>query len=154
LPKDEVANNNIKILVIDDEPDILLTLKSVLEQQRYYVRTFDKPSDALEHLRNIASQYDLVITDYRMPGGISGLDVARTINNDFSISKGNPRKTKILLITAHGTAETTESFSQALQAGLIDVIIKKPVSNKRLITEIEKLFLPQHNNNNNNNINH
>jgi CheY-like chemotaxis protein len=134
-------NNSIKILVVDDEPDVLLVLKSVLEQQRYYVKTFDKPIQALEHFIGRTIQYDLIITDYRMPGDMSGLDFARAIK-DHSITSGNRRKTKIFLITAYETAETSSAFSQALQSNVIDEVIKKPVSNSELINLVEKTAVP------------
>ena len=133
--------------MIDDEPDILLMLKSVLEQQRYYVRTFDKPIQALEHFRDTSIQYDLIITDYRMPGGMSGLDFARAIK-DHDAASGKRSKIKILMITAYETSETSSAFSHALQSHLIDEIIQKPISNSELIVIIEKTFL--HNNSNNN----
>ena len=141
MSNDADKNNDIKILVVDDEPDILLVLKSVLEQQRYYVKTFDKPIQALEHLRGRTIQYDLIITDYRMPGDMSGLDFARAIK-DHSITSGNRRKTKIFLITAYETAETSSAFLQALQSNLIDEVIKKPVSNSELISIVEKTAIP------------
>jgi CheY-like chemotaxis protein len=91
-----------------------------------------------------AIRYDLVITDYRMPGGISGLDLAKAIR-DHDVSIGKSRKTKIILITAYENDTSYLGFSKALQAGLIDDIIQKPVSNDDLIAVIEKVFL--HNNN-------
>jgi CheY-like chemotaxis protein len=62
---------NIRILVINDEPDILLAMSSILSARGYYVKIFDKAAAALEHLASKTAQYDLVITDYRMPSGIS-----------------------------------------------------------------------------------
>ena len=64
---------------MDDEPDILLGLSSLLERLGHYVKTFDNPVQALEHIASGDIDYDLVITDYRMPGGISGLDLAKRV---------------------------------------------------------------------------
>jgi CheY-like chemotaxis protein len=138
-------NNNIKILLVDDQPDILSTFKAILEQHGYYVKTFDDPAQALDHLRasSPAIQYDLVITDYRMPGGISGLDLAKSIR-DHDMTIGKSRKTKILLVTAYENDISYLGLSKALQSGIIDEIIQKPVSNGDLISVIEKMFL--HNN--------
>lgn len=66
-------NPRIRILVVDDEPDILMTLNAILEGRGHYVKTFDNPAEALNHLTSSTnngdtSYYDLVITDYRMPG--------------------------------------------------------------------------------------
>jgi CheY-like chemotaxis protein len=140
---DEEPSHNIKILIVDDQPDILLTFKAVLEQHGYYVKTFDKPARALEHLKDPSSpiHYDLIITDYRMPGGISGLDLAKAIK-DHDVTKN--KRTKILLVTAYENGSSYNGFSEALASGLINEIIPKPVQNSKLIAVIEKIFL--HNN--------
>lgn len=87
MPLDRSNNIKIRILVVDDEPDILLTLKAILEGRGHYVKTFDNPAEALNHLRSSSSNnngdtryYDLVITDYRMPNScISGSDLAKRV---------------------------------------------------------------------------
>ena len=80
----------IRILVVDDEPDILLGLNALLEQRGHHVKTFHKAASALEHLTSAGGpQYDLLITDYRMPGGMSGLDLAKRVK------KGTRRRTKV-----------------------------------------------------------
>jgi DNA-binding NtrC family response regulator len=47
----------IRILVVDDEPDILLGLNALLERRGHYVKTFDKAASALEHLASDRAQY-------------------------------------------------------------------------------------------------
>ena len=141
------SRNDIKVLIIDDETDILLTLKAILELHRYDVSVFDKPIQALKHLKETAIHYDLIITDYRMPGSISGLDLAREIRDHGGIMNKS-KKTKILLITAYETGSGSSNFLEAIKSGLIDGVIQKPVSNEKLITEIEKIILHSNNNNN------
>jgi two-component system, NtrC family, sensor kinase len=126
----------IRILVVDDEPDILLAMSSILSGRGHYVKTFDKAASALEHLASEAAQYDLVITDYRMPGGISGIDLAKTV-------KKHARKTKIFLMTAFDMSSSPE-FSEALESKIVDEVLQKPIPNNKLIAIIEKNFL--HNN--------
>ena len=128
----------ISILIVDDEPDILLGLNAVLRGRSHYVKTFDNPSEALRHLTsgNGVTPYDLVITDYRMPGGISGLDLAKRV-------KEHARKTKVILMTAFDVSSLPE-FSEVLKSQIVDEIIQKPISNDKLIAIIEKNFL--HNN--------
>ena len=53
-----------KILVVDDESDICLTLANVLEGERFVVHTFDDPLLALENFRK--EMYDLLIIDIKM----------------------------------------------------------------------------------------
>jgi PleD family two-component response regulator len=44
------SDSKLRILVVDDEPDILFTLNAVLSEQGHYVKTFDNPVEALSHL--------------------------------------------------------------------------------------------------------
>ncbi len=90
----------------------------------------------MEHLVSEAAQYDLVITDYRMPGGISGIDLAKIV-------KKHARKTKVFLMTAFDISSSPE-FSEALESKIVDEILQKPIPNDKLIAIIEKTFL--HNN--------
>lgn len=138
------SNSKRRILVVDDEPDILLTLNAVLSEQGHYVKTFDNPAEALSHLTSssnnnegITPYYDLIITDHRMPGtGITGLDLAKRVK-DYSRAKGT--KTKVFLMSASVNAwSLPEEFIEALKPGIVDEIIQKPISNDKLIAIIEK----------------
>jgi len=128
----------ISILIVDDEPDILLALNALLRGRNHSVETFDNSSEALRHLTSRdVTPYDLVITDYRMPGGISGLDLATRVKDHTR------RKTKVILMTAFDVSSIPE-FSEVLKSQIVDEIIQKPISNDKLISIIEKNFL--HNN--------
>jgi CheY-like chemotaxis protein len=149
------SNSKIRILVVDDEPDILLTLNAVLSGRGHYVKTFDNPAEALSHLTSssdnngvITPYYDLVITDHRMPGsGISGLDLAKRVK-EHNTSTRTRRKTKVFLMSgSFNESSLPEEFIQALKSGLVDEFIQKPISNDKLIAIIEKSF-------SNNNKNH
>jgi CheY-like chemotaxis protein len=138
------CKGKVRILVVDDEPDILLTLNAVLSGRGYFVKTFDNPAEALSHLTSssdnngvITPYYDLVITDYRMPGsGISGLDLAKRVKE---YSRAKETKTKVFLMSASVNAwSLPEEFIEALKPGIIDEIIQKPISNDKLIAIIEK----------------
>ena len=140
------SNIKIRILVVDDEPDILLTLNAVLEGRGHYVKTFDNPAEALSHLTssNGVTPYDLVITDYRMPGsGISGLNLAKRVKEQHNTG----RKTKVFLMSgSFNESSLPEEFIQALKSEIVDEFIQKPISNDKLFVIIEKSFL--HNNKN------
>jgi DNA-binding NtrC family response regulator len=130
------SNIKIRILVVDDESDILLGLNALLTGRGHYVKTFDKPAQALEHITSGVAHYDLVITDYRIPGGISGLDLAKQV-------KERTRGTKVFLMTAFDVSSLPE-FSEAVNSHIIDETIQKPIPNDKLVATIEKNFL--HNN--------
>jgi two-component system, NtrC family, sensor kinase len=132
------SNIKLRILVVDDEADILLGLNALLTGLSHYVKTFDNPAEALRHLTsNEVTPYDLVITDYRMPGGISGLDLAKQVKEHTT------RKTKVFLMTAYDISSLPE-FPEALKSEIVDEIIQKPIPNDKLIAIIEKSFV--HNN--------
>ena len=111
-------------------------ISSILGRRGHYVKTFDKPRSALEHLASEGARYDLVITDYRMPGGMSGLDLAKA-------AKKEARKTKVFLMTAFDISALSE-VDEMLRSETVDKILQKPIPNDKLIAIIEKSFL--HNN--------
>lgn len=134
-------NLRIRILVVDDEPDILMTLNAILEGRGHYVKTFDNPAEALNHLTSSTnnedtSYYDLVITDYRMPGsGISGSDLAKRVKEHTR------RKTRVFLMSgSFNESSLPEEFIRALKSEIVDEFIQKPFSNDKLISIIEKRF--------------
>lgn len=59
-----------RIMVVDDEPDILAVVCAVLEQcdKHFVVKGFARPDEALEFFRTDPKALDLVLTDIRMPG--------------------------------------------------------------------------------------
>ena len=64
-----------RILVVDDEPSILLTMKAILEMNGFDVVTAASAAEA--KLRLKADRYHLVITDLKMESETSGFDVIR-----------------------------------------------------------------------------
>jgi DNA-binding NtrC family response regulator len=136
------SNIKIRILVVDDEPDLLLGLSVILEERGHYVNTFDKPARALEHIASGDVHYDLVITDYRMPGGISGLDLAKRIKEHARTTR---KKTKVFLMTAFDILSLPKlnepELNEAAKSEIVDEIIRKPIPNDKLIAIIESNFL-------------
>jgi two-component system cell cycle sensor histidine kinase/response regulator CckA len=134
-------NLRIRILVVDDEPDILMTLNAILEGRGHYVKTFENPAEALNHLTSSTNNgdtscYDLVITDYRMPGsGISGSDLAK------QVKEHTRRKTRVFLMSgSFNESSLPEEFIRVLKSGIVDEFIQKPFSKDKLIAIIEKRF--------------
>jgi len=80
-----------RILIVDDEPDITLTFKIVLESTGLYdVYAFNEPSKALANFK--AHLYDLVISDIKMPK-MNGYEFAQRV-------KGIDKDIKICFLTA------------------------------------------------------
>jgi DNA-binding response OmpR family regulator len=67
-----------RVLLIDDERDILTVMKAGLQRAGFTVETSHDPRKALDEY--VPGRYDLVITDIRMPG-LSGLDLYRKIRS-------------------------------------------------------------------------
>jgi DNA-binding response OmpR family regulator len=81
-----------RILLVDDEPAILLTLKAILEMNGYDVVAADSLAEA--KLRLKADSYHLVITDMKMEKETSGLDLVR-------FARGQQSRPAIAMLTAH-----------------------------------------------------
>lgn len=110
-------SGNHRIMVVDDEVDLLRVVELSLKRCGFEVETFTNPYRALEYFKNNDSAFSLVLTDIRMPG-MSGIELAK------EIARLNPN-IKIMLMTAY---EFDDSF--ALQSGLTMIrhedILKKP----------------------------
>ncbi|HEU5462298.1 MAG TPA: response regulator [Nitrososphaeraceae archaeon] len=125
-----------RIMVVDDERDILSIVKRGLESKnRFQVETFIDAESALESLKDNSDEYyDLVLTDIRMPK-INGFELYRRIK------ESNPHM-KIVFITAFEINK--DEFSKVIPS--VDVIdfISKPVSMSTLITKLNSIL--NHNN--------
>lgn len=101
----------LKILLVDDEDHLQEVLGLLLELDGHQVTTAFSGEQALERAKD--KKFDLVITDFKMPG-MNGMDVVRTIKKD------NP-DTAVVMITGYPT-EDTEKEAQKL--GVDDYIAK------------------------------
>jgi DNA-binding NtrC family response regulator len=68
-----------KVLIVDNEPDILVICTKALSK-KFNIDSFSNPAEAFEHFNNNSSDYDLVLTDVRMPI-MSGFKLAKQIHN-------------------------------------------------------------------------
>jgi DNA-binding response OmpR family regulator len=119
------TDSNKRILVVDDEQDICLFLKIVLEQNGFLVDYYYSPILALNEFKS--NFYDLIILDIQMPY-INGLQLYREI-------KKKDIKAKICFLTASETL-----FYNAHKFSPVYTFIRKPVENKELIRIINDLL--------------
>jgi DNA-binding response OmpR family regulator len=115
---------NKKILIVDNEPDINLSLKIFLEENGFKVDTFDDPIIALDNFRK--GVYDLIILDVVMPK-MHGFELYRKIRK-------MDNKVKICFLTAGQMyyGAYTDIFTQ-------NIFIRKPIQNQDLMKEINEL---------------
>jgi DNA-binding NtrC family response regulator len=101
-----------KILVVDDELDMLMLLRMIIEDNTdYEVETTNNPSEGLKLITD--NEYDLVISDLKMPGmdGMELFDELREIRPDIPV----------IIITAYGSLGTAD---EAMNKGVSDFITK------------------------------
>ena len=114
-----------RILVVDDEPNMLRLLKTILmDKTGYMVFTTNNPLEVSKLLQEEA--FDLVITDLKMPL-VDGLDL-------IDIVKKVDAKLPIIIITAYGTTETAD---EAVQKGAYD-FITKPFRKETILITIKR----------------
>ena len=107
-----------KILVIDDELDICIMLKVVLEQNGFIVNYYSNPIVALDEFKS--NFYDLIMLDIQM-SDINGMQLYREIRK-------RDIKIKICFLTGSETL-----FNIAYKFTSVYTFITKPVENKELI---------------------
>lgn len=122
----EIQQKPSSVLLIDDDEDILTTLKLSLERKGMNTYGFTNPVLAVEHFRNNAAKYDIVITDIRMQQ-MNGFEVARTVK------KIRP-DIKLAFITAFEMNKS--EFEKVLPSTKVDAFIAKPV---KLGTFVERI---------------
>lgn len=120
-----------RVLVVDDEPSILLSLSHLFSNEEVIVITSSRIEDAEEALERYP--FDLVIADIRLSGmdGIEGLELLSYVR------KIRP-KTKVILMTAYGSEVMKES---ALRRGAY-CYYEKPIDMNNLVKKAGECGIP------------
>ncbi len=122
------GKNDIRILVVDDEPDVLELLIYHLEKEAYRVDVADTGDKALKMAReNLPS---LLVLDLMLPG-INGLEICRLLKCD-----PKTRDIPILMLTARAAEEDR---IKGLELGAHDYVTK-PFSPRELVLRIKNLL--------------
>lgn len=119
---------NNKILVVDDEPDIVDLLSYNLKKDGFRVTTASDGEQALNKIRK--DKFDLVVLDLMLPG-IQGVELCRIIRNDPKTAD-----TPIIMLTAKG--EEVDRVI-GLESGADDYMTK-PFSSRELIARIKSVL--------------
>lgn len=114
------------VLVVEDNDDIQVLFRLVLESEGYEVRVVDNSKDALQYLES--HQPQLILMDIMMPGS-NGIELSHTIKQDLGF-----QSLPILLVSAIDRIKTQEmNYSRA------NDIIYKPFDLDDLVGRVEEL---------------
>ncbi len=126
---------NTKILIVDDDPDLTVVLRTILEGENYVVDTAPGRAEGMEKLQ--AAKPDLLLLDVMMATWSDGFEMARDIrkNSEF---KDMP----ILMLTG---VEQRTGIGFKSSAGdpewlPVDGFLDKPVEPQVLIAEVKKVL--------------
>lgn len=104
-------SNQIRLLILDDEPIVCKRLKPAFQKLGYEVETFTDSASALARLRD--KPFDIVITDLKMEGA-DGMQVLA------GVKEVSPA-TRVIVITGFATMETAR---ESYRKGAFDFIAK------------------------------
>jgi two-component system response regulator PilR (NtrC family) len=131
-----MSSTPARVLVVDDERSMREFLEIFLRSEGYGVRTADGVASARHELE--ADEFDVVITDVQMPGGGSGIDLLRLVQEESP-------QTVVIVMTAFAS---TEAAIEAMKAGAYDYVTKPfKVDEMRVVVEkaLEKKLLESEN---------
>ena len=123
------TSNTKKIMVVDDETDVISVLEIVLEENGFEVDTFEDPIVALKSYR--AGVYDLLILDIKMPemDGFELYDRIKKIDDNA----------KVCFLTASEMYYKNSRKEKYCSLDK-DLLIQKPIANEDLVAEIKKIL--------------
>ena len=111
------------LLLVEDNPLSRRNLAMFLQQAEFTVHQVENGEDALDLISRV--QFDIVISDFRLPGRVNGLDVLKYQNY---MSSGK----RLILITAFGSEQ-----AQAEAAAAGARYLEKPISLRALLDTIQ-----------------
>lgn len=114
----------IELLIIDDEEEMLTSLRKILSHKpEYNLTLINDSSKALEIVQ--AKSFDLIITDLKMKD-VTGLDILKAAKKSFPESK-------VIMISGYGTIEASV---EAIKEGAFD-FLEKPFTSAKLFSCID-----------------
>ena len=125
-----MTNKKKRVLIVDDEPDVTLVLKQVLDENGFEADSYDEPRLALNNFK--ANMYDLLLLDIKMPD-INGLDLYQEMRKIDD-------KVKVCFLTAsemfYEKFRKEESYSKFDK----ELFIAKPIENEELLDHLNKVI--------------
>lgn len=112
------------IVVVDDEEDIRISLKGILEDEGFAVHCFERGEEALDHFQR--HEPDILFLDIWLPEK-DGIQILETVRLDFS-------ELPVIMISGHGNIETAV---ETIKKGAFD-FIEKPLSLEKVVVTVNK----------------
>ena len=122
------------LLIVDDNPNQLYSLKIALRAKGHSVMTAESAKEALGLLRQCATRFDAVLTDYAMPG-MTGFDLMSHIHKEYGFLS-------VVIMTAYGKKDLVIN---ALRKGC-DGFLEKPFTVEQLEVELKRVKMVSHRN--------
>jgi two-component system alkaline phosphatase synthesis response regulator PhoP len=128
-------NAQKKLIIIDDDPDFVAGIKSILETADYGVDVAYNPKDGFKALQT--NRYDLLLLDIMMGRGAEGVALARKIRKDPLL-----RELPVLIITGLREQIAFLFPGQSVHPHFVenDELLEKPVEPKLLLEKVSSLL--------------
>ena len=115
------------VLVVDDEEDFVETLVNRLNKRKVPTTGVLSGEEAIDLMKK--REFDVVILDVKMPGGMDGIETLREIKRVQPLAE-------VILLTGHGSVETS---IEGMKLGAFDYILK-PVKLEDLLVKMAEAF--------------
>ena len=128
-------NTGKNLIIIDDDPDFVSGIKSILEAANFEIDVAYNPKDGLQALQS--KNYDLLLLDIMMGRGAEGIMIARKLRKDTKL-----RELPVLIIT--GVREQIAFLfpGEPVHPRFVEVdeLVEKPVEPKLLLEKVDALL--------------
>ncbi len=115
------------VLVVDDEEDFVETLVNRLKKRKIPTTGVLSGEEAIDLMKK--REFDVVILDIKMPGGMDGIEALREIKKIQPLSE-------VLLLTGHASVETS---IEGMKLGAFDYVLK-PIKLEELLPKLAEAF--------------
>lgn len=115
------------VLVVDDEEDFVETMVNRLKKRKIDTTGVLSGEEALESMKK--RQFDVVILDIKMPGGMDGMETLTEMKKIQPLSE-------VILLTGHASVETS---IEGMKLGAFDYVLK-PISLEDLLAKLEQAY--------------
>jgi CheY-like chemotaxis protein len=124
-----------KVLMIDDDPDFVSGIRSILTGANFEVDVAYTPKDGLQSLQT--KQYDLLLLDIMMGRGAEGIMIARKLRKDTKL-----RELPVLIITGMREQIAFLFPGEPVHPRFVEIdeLVEKPVEPKLLLEKVNSLI--------------